>query len=190
MTDSMTYPLTTSHISVTIPSVFKPFHNNMVRSTGERFAMERMATTTKRWLRRLRSDGDTASCNIGRPCGAEAGVCLVSRVILAVSLAAFFSLFWLFGVVCNARFAPCSCCCSHVHVSSPTETMCWQADANCSRSAAPRRRLVGRVLLPAARAARPSEHEDLLGSAISRNQFHLVTPRDLAVAQHFKDRCA
>ena len=40
MTDSTTYPLTTSHISLKIPSVFKPFHNNMVRSTGERFAME------------------------------------------------------------------------------------------------------------------------------------------------------
>ena len=103
MTDSMTYPLTTSHISLKIPSVFKPFHNNMVRSTEERFAMERMATrgfgskkiaaalgvpeaTTKRWLRRLRSDGDMASRNIGRPRGAEAGVCLVSRVICPTSL--------------------------------------------------------------------------------------------------------
>ena len=91
MTDSTTYPLTTSHISLKIPSVFKPLHNNMVRSTGERFAMERMATrgfgskkiaaalgvpeaTTKRWLRRLRSDGDKASRNIGRPRGAEAGL--------------------------------------------------------------------------------------------------------------------
>ena len=71
----------------------------MVRSTEERFAMERMATrgfgakkiattlglpqsTTKRWLRRLRSDGDVASRNIGRPRGAEAGVCRVSLAFL------------------------------------------------------------------------------------------------------------
>ena len=39
----------------------------------------------------------------------------------AVSLVAFFSLFWLFGVVCHARLAPCSCCCSHDHVSSPNK---------------------------------------------------------------------
>ena len=42
--------------------------------------------TTKRWLRRLRSDGDVASRNIGRPRGAEAGVCLVSPVICPTSL--------------------------------------------------------------------------------------------------------
>ena len=42
--------------------------------------------TTKRWLRRLRSDGNVASRNIGRPRGAEAGVCLVSRVICPTSL--------------------------------------------------------------------------------------------------------
>ena len=87
----------------------------------------------------------------------------------AVSLAAFFSLFWLFGVICHARFAPCSCCCSHVHGRSPMETMRWQAVASCSRSAAPRRRLVRRVRFQAARAAQPSEHEDLLGLAMSRN---------------------
>ena len=39
-----------------------------------------LEATTKRWLRRLRSDGDVASRNIGRPLGAEAGVC---RVFLA-----------------------------------------------------------------------------------------------------------
>ena len=33
--------------------------------------------TTKRWLRRLRSDGDVASRSIGRPRGAEVGVCVV-----------------------------------------------------------------------------------------------------------------
>ena len=79
----MTYPHTTSHISLNIPSVFRHSHNNMVRSAEERFAVERMATrgfgskkiaaalgvpeaTTKRWLRRLRSDGDMASRNIGQ----------------------------------------------------------------------------------------------------------------------------
>ena len=68
-----------------ITSVFKPFQN-MVRLTEERSAMERVATrgfggkkiaaalgvpeaTTKRWLGRLRSDGDVASRNIGRPLG-------------------------------------------------------------------------------------------------------------------------
>ena len=44
MTDLMTYPYTTNHISLKIPSVFKLSHNNMVRSAEERFAMERMAT--------------------------------------------------------------------------------------------------------------------------------------------------
>ena len=48
-------------------------------------------------------------------------------------------------------------------VDCPLETMRWQADAS-SRVAAPRRRLVGRVPFPAARAAQPSEHEDLLGN--------------------------
>ena len=47
----------------------------------------------------------------------------------AVSLEALFSFSWLFGVVCHARFAPCSCCCSHVHGRSPMETMRWQAVA-------------------------------------------------------------
>ena len=42
--------------------------------------------TTKRWLQRLRSDGDMASRNVGRPRGAEARVCLVSRVICPTSL--------------------------------------------------------------------------------------------------------
>ena len=111
MIDSMTYPHTTSHISLKISSVVKPSHNIMVRSTEERFATERMATrgfgskkiaaalgvpeaTTKRWLRRLRSDSDMASRNIGRPRGVEAGVCLVScylshiaRIVLCASSA-------------------------------------------------------------------------------------------------------
>ena len=63
-----------------------------------------------------------------------------------VSLAVFFLLSWSFGVVCHATFAPCSCCCSLVHGRSPMETMRRQADASCSRVAAPRRRLVRRVL--------------------------------------------
>ena len=43
------------------------------------------------------------------------------------------------------------------------ETMRWEADAS-SRRAAPQRRLVGRVLFPAARAAQPVEHEELLSN--------------------------
>ena len=35
-------------------------------------------STTKRWLQRLRSDGDMASHNIGRPRGAKAGLCVMS----------------------------------------------------------------------------------------------------------------
>ena len=51
-------------------------------------------STTQRWLQRLRSDGDMASSNIGRPCGAEAGVCVmfslhvsshISRHVICVS---------------------------------------------------------------------------------------------------------
>ena len=102
MTDSMTYPLSTSYISLKIPSVFKPSHNNMVRSAEERFAMERMATrgfgsrkiaaalgvlvsTTQRWLQRLHSDGDMASRNIGRPLGAEAGVCVMFSLLFRLT---------------------------------------------------------------------------------------------------------
>ena len=72
-----------------IISVFKPSHI-MVRSTEERFAVERMTnrgfgakriattlglpqSTTKRWLQRLRSNGDMASRS-----GAEAGLCVMS----------------------------------------------------------------------------------------------------------------
>ena len=44
------------------------------------------------------------------------------------------------------------------------ETMRWPADASCSRVTAPRRRLVRRVVFPAARGAQPSENEDLLGN--------------------------
>ena len=67
------------------------------------------------------------------------------------------------------------------------ETMRWRADASCSRSAASRRRLVGRVLLPAARAAQPSEHEDLLGSAMSRNCLGtgIMGACDIAPTLHF-----
>ena len=75
-----------------ITSVLKPSHN-MVRSAEERFAVERMAkrgfgakktaaalgvpeATTKHWLRRVRSDGDMASRNIGRPRRSKCHVCL------------------------------------------------------------------------------------------------------------------
>ena len=128
-------------------------------------------------------------------------------------------------VLSAARFAPGSCCCSHVHGRSPMETMRWHVDASCSRSAAPRCRLVGRVLLPAARAAQPSEHISQLSWHMSFSQssaraqhchpslqlnvesgfrhifehtsacgnrviFSPVPRKDLAVAQHFRDRCA
>ena len=45
------------------------------------------------------------------------------------------------------------------------ETTSGQGDASCSRVAAPRRRLVRRVLFPHARGAQPPEHEDLLGNS-------------------------
>ena len=40
-------------------------------------ALDVPVSTTQRWLQRLRSDGDMSSRNIGRPRGAEAGVCVV-----------------------------------------------------------------------------------------------------------------
>ena len=47
--------------------------------------------TTERWLRRLRSDSDVASRNIGRPRGAEAGVpcfsCFLSHIARIVMCA-------------------------------------------------------------------------------------------------------
>ena len=39
-------------------------------------AMELPQSTTKRWLQRLRSEVEMVSNNVGRPRGAEAGVCL------------------------------------------------------------------------------------------------------------------
>ena len=67
----------------------------MVRPAEERFAMERMATRgfgTKRIAAALGAggdnevaaeavDGDMASCNIGRPRGAEVGVCVLFLVL-------------------------------------------------------------------------------------------------------------
>ena len=104
MTDSMTYPHTTSHISLKIPSVFRHSHNNMVRSAEERFAMERMATrcfgakkivggawcaggdnealaaeAALGWRRGVAHYGATTWCGGG-------SVCLVSRVICPTSL--------------------------------------------------------------------------------------------------------
>ena len=86
-----TNPCNASLISLKSQVFFRHSHN-MVRSAEERFAMKRMATrgfgskkiatalgvpeaTTKRWLQRLRSDGDMASRNVGRPRGAD-GWCL------------------------------------------------------------------------------------------------------------------
>ena len=63
---------TTSHYSLKIQSVFKPFHKNMVRSAEERFAMERMATLGFGSMKIA-----AASRNIGRPRGAEAGECVM-----------------------------------------------------------------------------------------------------------------
>ena len=116
---------------------------------------------------------------------------------------------------------------SRVHVSSPVETMRWQADASCSISAAPRRRLVRRVPSSGcassptirARGSVGVSHVSQLSRHVSFSQslarawhhhtsssslqsnvesgfgafwalFQPVTPKDLAVTQHFKDRCA
>ena len=49
----------------------------------------------------------------------------------------------------SPRETSVNCVVSVFVVGRPFETMRWQADASCSRSAAPRRRRVGRVLFPA-----------------------------------------
>ena len=55
-----------------------------------------------------------------------------------VSLTKFFLLSWLFGVIYRASFRNfMRRALSHVHVSSPTWTLRWQADQSCSKSAAP-----------------------------------------------------
>ena len=56
-------------------------------------------STTKRWLQRLRSESEMVSHNVGRPRGAEAGVCLVSRVICPTSLE-------LCGNLCDLSVGP------------------------------------------------------------------------------------
>ena len=75
----------------------------MVLSAQERFAIEKMATagmgnkkiattlglplsTTKRWLQRLRSEGEMVSHNVGQPRGEEARVCVVSLHVLVSHL--------------------------------------------------------------------------------------------------------
>ena len=75
----------------------------MVRSAEELVAIEKMAaqsmsmkkiaetvgvplSTTKRWLNRLRSEGEMVSRNVGRPRGAEAGLCLLSLQFRLASL--------------------------------------------------------------------------------------------------------
>ena len=51
-------------------------------------------------------------------------------------------------------------------------------------NAAPQRRLVGQVLFPAARAAQPPEHEDLLGSShVSQLSWHMSFSQPSARAQ-------
>ena len=71
----------------------------MVRSTEERFGMQRMTaqglgskkmwealgvplSTTKRWLQRLRSDGDMVARSVRRPRGEEAGLWFVVLAFL------------------------------------------------------------------------------------------------------------
>ena len=77
------------------------FTTRMVLSAQELFAIEKKATAgmgnmiatalglpqsiTKRWLQRLRSEGEMVSHNVGRPRGAEAGLCLVFFAFLLVS---------------------------------------------------------------------------------------------------------
>ena len=93
MTDLMTYPHTTSHISHN-HKCFQAFslHGSIHRKAfrhgahgDPRLRRQEIATTlglpqstTKRWLQMLRSDGDMVSRNIGRPRGAEAGLCVMS----------------------------------------------------------------------------------------------------------------
>ena len=72
-----------------IPCVYKYFACEMVLSAQELCVIEKMAiagmgnkkmlpqSTTKRWLQRLRSEGEMVSHNVGRPRGEEAGLCLV-----------------------------------------------------------------------------------------------------------------
>ena len=61
----------------------------MERMATRGFGAKKIATTlglpqptTKRWLQRLRLDGNMAWRNIGRPRGAEAGLCVMSFCII------------------------------------------------------------------------------------------------------------
>ena len=83
-----------SQICTKTPVFVSVFAARMVLSAQELFAMKKMATagmgnkkiatalgspqsTMKRWLQRLRSEGEMVSHNVGRPRGAEAGLCLL-----------------------------------------------------------------------------------------------------------------
>ena len=109
-----------------ITSAFRHSHNNMVRSTEERFAMERMATrglgskkiaealgvplsTTQRWRRRLRSDGDMTSSRITsdkhvplKNCGGRRNVALFLEQIKAQRRTSL-----RHSHLCVARYSPC-----------------------------------------------------------------------------------
>ena len=96
----------------------------------------------------------------------------------AESLAAFFLV-----VLVIWRFQPRKICTMFLLLLSCSRPITHGDDALASRrqlrNAAPRRRLVGRVPFPAARAAQPSAHEDLLGSATSRNCLGTCLSRNL-----------
>ena len=81
------------HICLKSQVLTSTFTTTKVRSAEELFSIEKMAakglgskkmattlgmpqSTTKRWLEKLRSDGETVSHNVGGPRGEEAGVCV------------------------------------------------------------------------------------------------------------------
>ena len=100
------------------------------RSFGSRKIVEALGvplSTTQRWLQRLRSDGDMASRNVGRPRGAEAGLCVWCSLHVSSHICRIASDLCIFSIIRNA-FVPhrdCSRAVLHSRQCSQTSARVW-----------------------------------------------------------------
>ena len=142
------------------------------------------------------------SCSVFLSCG-------VWQFVFAQQNNMYETIFMRSTITCGGAMRP-HLGTSHTHFRLDVRFSCCfrvgQQTPGAPGGAAPRRCLVRRVVFLAGRAARPSKHEGLFGFAckvflfnaflavfpccFSYCRFQHVTPRDLAVAQHFQDRRA
>ena len=102
------------------------------------FGAKKIATTlgllesaTKRWLQRLRSDGGMASRNIGRPGGAEAGVCVMFSLRVSSHISR--------RVICASRLSVPGCIEERVRAAALINA--WISFDPCCTVASVRKRL-------------------------------------------------